>query len=94
MMRSGELAYIADVLKLVFIEPKARLCNRPGMCALVIFRKANELKTSVEVSPHMVQQFKDLWQRFADTPFKGLRDRLANSTYFLICGIGARHCVY
>jgi hypothetical protein len=35
----------------------------------------------------MIQQFKDFWQRYTDTPFKGLRDRPANSTYFLICDV-------
>lgn len=46
------------------------------------FRKANELKTSVEVSPHMIQQFKDFWQRFSDTPFRGLHYWLYTSRLF------------
>ncbi|KAG0631424.1 hypothetical protein M758_1G252000 [Ceratodon purpureus] len=41
-------------------------------------RKANEMKTAVNVSPHMIEQFKDFWQRFADTPFKGRNTILQN----------------
>lgn len=36
----------------------------------------------MEVSAHMIQQFKDFWQRFSDTPFKGLHDWLDISRVF------------
>lgn len=57
--------------------PDAR-CDLELMLLANYIRKANELKTTVEVSPHMIQQFKDFWQRFSDNPFKGRNTILQN----------------